>query len=58
MKTEVKKPEIETQFENHYYCEDCDCDCDCDWTDTWDSMCDDECPKCGQIYEPYESFEF
>ena len=54
MKTEVKKPEIETQYENHYYCEDCDCY----WTDIWDSMCDDECPKCGQIYTPYDSIEF
>jgi hypothetical protein len=40
-------------FINKYGCEKCGCE----WEDTWDSMCDDECPECGTVMTPYESTE-
>jgi hypothetical protein len=32
--------------------------CNTEWDDTWDSMCNDECPVCGEKdIEPYKSEE-
>lgn len=34
----------EAQFQNWYRCPECKTE----WNDVWDSMCDDECPECGE----------
>jgi hypothetical protein len=31
--------------------------CGTHWTDTWDCMCDDDCPVCHAEIEPYASEE-
>ena len=41
-----------TWFQNKYRCP-----CGETWIDEWDSMCDDECPKCYTACTPYESIE-
>ena len=42
------------RFTNHYECPSCGIR----WTDLWDSMCDDDCPKCGnRNISPLESID-
>ena len=37
-------------YRNHYRCV-----CGHEWTDEWDCMCNDRCPKCNTEIEPYQS---
>lgn len=37
-------------YRNHYRCV-----CGHEWTDEWDCMCNDRCPKCDTEIEPYQS---
>lgn len=41
------------RYLNHYRCDECDVD----WTDEWDCACEDDCPVCGDDYEPHHSDE-
>jgi hypothetical protein len=41
-----------TRYLNHYRCV-----CGHEWTDEWDCMCNDRCPKCDTEIEPYQSDE-
>ena len=40
-------------FQNFYEC----AECGTRWTDVWDCMCDDHCPKCCCEIQPYDSVE-
>ncbi|MBB4861532.1 hypothetical protein HNP46_000343 [Pseudomonas nitritireducens] len=40
---DIESAESHIQFEKDHHCEACDHT----WTDTWSSLCDDECPECG-----------
>jgi transcription initiation factor IIE alpha subunit len=42
------------QFVNYYHCPDDGTA----WVMTWECMCDDRCPKCGNEIEPYKSEDF
>jgi hypothetical protein len=44
--------ESTTRYRNHYRCV-----CGHEWTDEWDCMCNDRCPKCDTEIEPYHSEE-
>jgi len=39
------------RYLNFYKC----INCRNEWEDSWDAMCDDECPQCGTIMTPYQS---
>jgi rubrerythrin len=46
--------EVEMKYRNYYQCYRCNHV----WTDDWDAMCDDDCPKCGARHcTPYTSEE-
>jgi hypothetical protein len=47
--------EKQPRFLNFYRHEDCPVDPGVSWDDTWDSMCDNECPACGQEITPCRS---
>jgi hypothetical protein len=42
---------LQEEYENHYYC----ADCDEEWTNYWSCGCDDDCPVCGISYSPVNS---
>lgn len=42
-----------TLYRNYYRCRSCNVS----WDDYWSCQCDDECPKCGADYTPYDSDE-
>jgi hypothetical protein len=44
--------ESATMYLNHYRCT-----CGHEWTDKWNCMCNDRCPKCDTEIEPYQSEE-
>jgi len=31
--------------------------CETEWTDEWDFVCNDKCPKCNKEIEPYKHEE-
>ncbi len=39
------------RFRNHYACSNCGTT----WSDVWDAVCDDRCPKCDTSCSPTES---
>jgi predicted Zn-ribbon and HTH transcriptional regulator len=45
--------EVQTLFLNFYECSECGTK----WTDEWDCMCNDRCPKCSCEIEPYDTVE-
>jgi len=45
--------EVLTTYRNFYQCDECGTR----WTDEWDCMCNDRCPKCCSEIEPYDSIE-
>lgn len=40
-------------FRNYYACKRCHVE----WETVWDSMCEDECPKCEKPFTPVRSEE-
>jgi len=42
---------VEVLYRNFYECSECGSV----WTDEWDCMCNDRCPKCCCEIEPYDS---
>ena len=45
--------EVKMLYRNFYECSECGTK----WTDKWDCMCNDRCPKCRCETEPYDSVE-
>ena len=45
--------EVQTLYRNFYECSECGTK----WTDEWDCMCNDCCPKCSCEIEPFDSVE-
>jgi hypothetical protein len=45
--------EVLTTYRNFYQCDECGTR----WTDEWDCMCNDRCPKCSCEIEPFDSVE-
>ena len=45
--------EVETLYRNCYECSECGTK----WTNEWDCVCNDCCPKCSTETEPYDSVE-
>lgn len=41
--SEIEDAESHIKFDKEHHCEACNHT----WTDTWNSLCDDECPECG-----------
>lgn len=44
-------------YRNHYRCSVVidGKPCGAEWSDEWDCMCNDRCPRCNAEIEPYES---
>ena len=45
--------EVAMLYRNFYECGECGTS----WTDVWNCMCNDRCPKCNVEVEPYHSVE-
>ena len=45
--------EVKMLYQNFYECSECGTK----WTDEWDCMCNDRCPKCSCEIVPFDSVE-